>query len=187
MKWYKEKLAQLLVKSKSVLKGDFVLKSGLKTDIYIDCRQLFLNSQYLSTIIPMYIDEIREILDSDTVLCGIPTSGLVLMGGLLQRCAIHRDVRGIYLRPETKDHGTKQNFEGDVRTTDKIILLDDVVTSGSTIIKAISQLTERNLKVTDIIVLLDRSDSFKDLMKNSNINYLSLLTMEELCKLTNMS
>lgn len=154
--WYKQQLLEVLHKSGAVMKGEFILKSGRTTDVYIDCRRVFLSSHYLSAIVPAYVEVLKHDLNDHTLLCGIPTSGLVLVGGLLQRLAVHRDVRACYLRPETKDHGTKQGYEGEVRPGDKVILLDDVITSGNTVKKALFDLKSRGLEVTRIVVMVNR-------------------------------
>lgn len=183
--WYKTVLCDTLIKSGSYLKGDFTLKSGLRTDTYIDCRKMFLDSRWLSTIIPCYVEVLSESWiksDVHTLLCGIPTSGLVLTGAILMRAAVHKDIRACYLRPETKDHGTKKDFEGDIREGDEVYILDDVVTSGDTILKAINQLRARGLNVKAAVTLLDRSEGkFSDAISHYfGVRHISMLELREL-------
>lgn len=177
--WYKQQLREILHKSGAVMRGEYLLKSGLTTDTYIDCRKVFLSSHYLSSIIPAYMEVLKNNLTDHTLLCGIPTSGLVLVGGLLQRLAVHRDVRACYLRPETKDHGTQQNYEGEVRPDDKVILLDDVVTSGQTIKKAVYELRSRGLEVQHIVVMVNRFTEY-DACTLFGVPFTALLNFNEI-------
>jgi orotate phosphoribosyltransferase len=120
-------------------RGDFTLKSGEKSNIYVDLRKLVSHPQLLRTI----CSEINILIKDDKfdALLGVPTGGY----SFSQTCSILSNKPCLFLRKETKDHGKKQQIEGVWKKGDEIILIEDVINSGASILETIDKLEKLGL------------------------------------------
>lgn len=130
--------------------GEFKLKSGIMSPVYVDFRGLVSKPGLLAEIGKRLADRAKEI-GCDRI-AGIPYAGIPL--GVA--AAIAGDIPMIYPRKEVKDYGTKKLIEGEYKAGDKVLVIDDIVTDGASKIEAIAPLTEAGLVVTDILIILDR-------------------------------
>lgn len=177
----KNELIQTLQKANAFKKGDFTLTSGEKSDYYIDCRPALLNSYRMAAISNAWMHSLHGWLTPQHVLCGVPTSGLIMVAGLLQKMTTYMEVDSCYVRLNVRDHGTGRSIEGDFHDDSKIIVLDDVASTGGTIFKTIDTLLNAGYHVSHAGVIVDRSVNsiVAKMMKNINIEYTSLLTMKD--------
>ncbi len=143
-------LAQDLVDSQCVRFGQFKLKSGLMSPIYLDLRRLVTHPAILRRVAQAYAAKLKE-LQFDR-LAGIPYAALPIATAI----ALEIDRPLIYPRREAKDYGTKALIEGDYQIGEAIVVIDDLATTGGSKIEAIQKLEEAGLKVRDIVVLIDR-------------------------------
>ncbi len=143
-------LAQDLVASQCVRFGQFKLKSGIMSPIYLDLRRLVTHPQILKRVAQAYATTLKEL--SFDRLAGIPYAALPIATAI--SLEINRPL--IYPRREAKDYGTKALIEGDYQPGETIVVIDDLATTGGSKIEAIQKLEEAGLKVRDIVVLIDR-------------------------------
>jgi uridine monophosphate synthetase len=143
-------LAQDLVASQCVRFGQFKLKSGSMSPIYLDLRRLVTHPLILKRVAQAYAGTLKD-LEFDR-LAGIPYAALPIATAI--SLEINRPL--IYPRREAKDYGTKATIEGDYQAGETIVVIDDLATTGGSKIEAIQKLEEAGLKVRDIVVLIDR-------------------------------
>jgi uridine monophosphate synthetase len=143
-------LAQDLVDSQCVRFGQFILKSGLVSPIYLDLRRLVTHPSILRRVAQTYAETLRS-LEFDR-LAGIPYAALPIATAI----ALETNRPLIYPRREAKDYGTRATIEGDYEAGETIVVIDDLATTGGSKIEAIQKLEEAGLKVRDIVVLIDR-------------------------------
>jgi len=153
MEFVKE-FATFLYKNDIIKFGNFTLASGKNSSYYIDLR-----------LVPSFPHEFRKMiknlqnlviekigLDNFESLASVPTGGLVITSAL----AIEIVKPLIYVRNQPKEHGTTKSIEGKISAGMKVVIVDDVITTGTSVLNGIKQLKESGLSVSDAFVIINR-------------------------------
>lgn len=143
-------IAQALDGLGAVKFGDFTLKSGASSPVYIDLRMLSGDPVLLGQVARAY-GSILEGLSFDR-LAAIPLAGLPIGTAV----ALATDRPMVYPRPTVKQHGTGQSVEGPFQPGETVVVIDDLISSGLSKREAIAPLEAAGLKVRDVVVLIDR-------------------------------
>jgi uridine monophosphate synthetase len=167
-------LAQDLVDSQCVRFGQFKLKSGLMSPIYLDLRRLVTHPRVLRRVAQAYAKTLKA-LEFDR-LAGIPYAALPIATAI----ALEIDRPLIYPRREAKDYGTKASIEGDYQSGETIVVIDDLATTGGSKIEAIQKLEEAGLKVRDIVVLIDRGQGAGPMLADAGYQLHAVVTLDNL-------
>ena len=173
----------------------FVLKSGKESDIYVDVRLSALDPQALRSLshdLYWMISGIRTgaRLVAGVVLGGCPLATGISMTSLSESELVDRDGNLVYdclpvlsslmVRTEPKAHGTGKLVEGSFEPGDKVVLIEDVVTTGLSSTKAIATLQEAGLIVAGAVCVLDRQEGGKEAFGALGIPFKALFTLSEL-------
>lgn len=151
--------------------GDFTLKSGITSPIYIDFRRLITDPVLLKSFAAL-LWECAQAKQFD-LICGVPYGAL----------AIACSVGVLYNRPmimprkAVKDHGTGRVIEGVFKKGQTVVLFEDLITSGASTLEVVSMLRAQGLVVNDVMILLDREQGGKARIENENISVTSLFSM----------
>jgi uridine monophosphate synthetase len=167
-------LAQELVDSQCVRFGQFKLKSGIMSPIYLDLRRLVTHPHILRRVAQAYAVTLQEL--SFDRLAGIPYAALPIATAI----ALEIDRPLIYPRRETKDYGTQAVIEGDYQAGETIVVIDDLATTGGSKIEAIRKLEEAGLKVRDIVVLIDRGQGAGPMLAEAGYRLHSVVNLLDL-------
>lgn len=167
-------IEDLLIKSKAVQFGDFTLSSGAKSDVYIDCRKASMVSPFASFLGRMLSDNISR----DRVLVGVPEGGIPLVALTLVHCAFYSQ-RGGWVRTKNKIHGTKGQLAGALYPGDSVIIIEDVVTTGKSVIEVISTLSMNNITVDYVLAIVDRYEKGNP-FEAMDVGYQSLTTLSRI-------
>ena len=135
--------------------GEFKLKSGIMSPVYCDFRGLVSKPELLREIGQALGERAKQIgygSKPGDRLAGIPYAGLPL--GVAASLA--SGIPMIYPRKEVKDYGTRRLIEGEFSQSDRVLVIDDIITDGASKIEAIEPLKEAGLVVEDVLVILDR-------------------------------
>lgn len=154
-----EELYELLFKNNCIKKGSFLLKNGQTSDFYIDIKNI-ISYPFLIKYIG---DQLYSILDDFDIICGIPYGGLPI--ALYISITYNKPL--IYIRDKTKEYGTKKLIEGEYNKNSRCVIIDDVLTTGKSIEKDITTLSNK-VNIVDKAVVVNR---------NKNYNIKSLLTL----------
>lgn len=143
-----------LHESGAVKFGSFKLSSGKESAYYVDLRLVPSFPHQFRKMIKRLQDDISEKvgLDSFDYIASVPTSGLVIASAL----AIETVKPLAYVRQKPKEYGTSSLIEGRMPKGSKVLLVDDVGTTGQSIIKAVKALKEAGMSVTDAFVVINR-------------------------------
>ncbi|MHB0857050.1 MAG: orotidine-5'-phosphate decarboxylase [Anaerolineae bacterium] len=143
-------LARALFEAGCVRFGDFVLHSGAHSPVYVDLRRLVTYPQVLAQVATAYAEMLKP-LQYDR-LAAIPYAALPIGTAV----ALQTGQPLIYPRREAKAYGTRRQIEGEYHSGERVVLLDDLITTGGSKVEALEPLLAEGLLVSDIIVLLDR-------------------------------
>jgi len=171
-----------ILKSLSYEEGDFVLTSGKRSTYYIDAKETTLNPEgmYLAGNI-MYgiVKEMKGIQAVGGVsICGDPLVCAVVLASY----SAGDDLRGFLIRKEPKGHGKNLWVEGGKNLSPgmNVVILEDVVTTGGSSLKAIEVTEKEGYTVKGIIAILDRIDGGKDIIESKGYIFKSIFTLNDL-------
>nr|AOR51038.1 orotate phosphoribosyltransferase [uncultured bacterium pAX1] len=167
-------LADGLLSAGCIKFGEFTLKSGLKSPIYIDLRRIITYPKLLEQIGAAYLPILAN-LKFDRI-AGLPYAAIPIATAI----SLQGGYPMIYPRKEVKTYGTKAEIEGDFRVGETIAVIDDLATTGGSKFEAIEKLTGVGLKVKDIVVLVDRQSGAKESLEQAGYSMHAVLTITQL-------
>jgi len=175
-----EELGRVLLKTGSLRFGTFKLSSGALSPYYIDMRLIPSDPEAFRKVIGYYSSVLEgEILERSHSIAGIPTAGIAY-GAVL---AFNHRKPFLYVRKEAKEHGTGRRIEGRLFPGVKVLILDDVVTSGSNLVNAIDAIRTDGGVVEDAVVLLDRQQGGSVNLEKIGVKLHSFATIARICEI----
>lgn len=168
-------LISALLDKNMIKLGQFTLKSGKVSPIYINLREMIAYPQLLTEIADTIYTQKPKGFKPD-LICGVPYSALTLMTHL----SIQHNLPMILKRKEAKAYGTKQLLEGIFSPGINCVVIEDVVTTGQSTIETINELRTAGLTVTEVLVLIDREQGAKENFAAAKVNYHAAFTLQEI-------
>ena len=180
----KDNLKKMLLE-KSVRTGDFTLASGKKSDLYVDCRLTALDNQGASWIGEVGWGLVKERIEGESLV--VNAIGGMTMGAdpisLVVGMASAGDEKSLHIfniRKEPKGHGRGKQIEGNFNKGDKVVVVDDVITTGGSTLKAIEAIRAAGGEVVFCLVLVDREEGGRAAIESEGIPVVSIFTRTEL-------
>ena len=161
---------------KGIIKfGDFTLASGKKSSYYVDLRLVPSYPHQFRKMIKYLQNNIAESigLNSFDSLVSVPTGGLVIASAL----AIEIVKPLIYVRSKPKDYGTSKSVEGQIYEGMKVVMIDDVATTGGSVVNAIKSLKEANITIEDAYVIANRMEGADEALKELGVKLHSIINI----------
>ena len=174
----KEELLKML-KEKAYRKGEFKLSSGKTSEHYVNCKPVTLTGRGLTLISMMMLEHVET-----KVVAGLTLGADPLVSGVAVCSALDmRLINALIVRKEPKGHGTGAWIEGpEFPKGTKVTVLEDVVTTGGSSIKAVDKLRDAGYLVERVVAIVDRQEGGKDAMMDAGLELCSLFTIEDLCQ-----
>ncbi len=174
-------LGRVLVKTGALRFGAFTLTSGKMSSYYIDLRIVPSLPEIFKRIIDAFVEALKNMIGLDRIdaIGGIPTAGLTYSTAV----AYKLEKPLLYVRKEPKEHGTQKRVEGLLRPGWKVLILDDLVTTGSSILRSAEAIRSEGGIVEDALVLIDRMEGGRERLAVSNIRLKALAKITELADL----
>ena len=166
-----------LLKKYAYKKGEFTLSSGKTSEHYVNCKPVTLTGRGLTLVSMMLLEHVKT-----QVVAGLTLGADPLVSGVAVCSALDgRMVNALIVRKEPKGHGTGAWIEGLLPPEGtKITVLEDVVTTGGSAIKAVEKLRDAGYVVERVVAILDRQEGGKDAMIEANLELISLFQLSEL-------
>ena len=167
-------LADGLLSAGCIKFGNFTLKSGLQSPIYIDLRLIITYPKLLEQIGAAYLPLLKE-LTFDRI-AGLPYAAIPIATAV----SLQGNYPMIYPRKEVKTYGTKAEIEGEYYSGETVVVIDDLATTGGSKFEAIEKLTGVGLIVKDVVVLVDRQSGAKESLAQAGYSMHAVLTISQL-------
>ncbi len=169
-----------LYENKIIRFGDFTLASGKKSPYYVDLRLVPSYPHQFRKMVKYLQDEIIKDtgLDKFDSLVSVPTGGLVIASAL----AIEIVKPLIYVRSKPKDYGTSKSIEGKIWEGLKAVMIDDVATTGGSVVNGIKSLTEAKIEVEDAYVIVNRMEGAEEALKEQGVTLHSITNVMQITK-----
>lgn len=180
-----------LIAERCVLRGEFMLASGQKANVYFDCKRATLDPEgihLIATLILETIDRLEREDGAPIEAIGGPTIGADPVVGHVAglswqradagpRGSAQRPLRAFLVRKSTKDHGTQRLIENEIPSGVRVAVFEDVVTSGVSTLDAIAKVEAAGLEVAAVISLVDREQGGAEAL--SRYRYLPIFKKSE--------
>ncbi|MGQ9647941.1 MAG: orotate phosphoribosyltransferase [Thermodesulfobacteriota bacterium] len=157
----------LLIKNSAIKFGDYILASGKKSPYYIDLRQTISSPITMdwigNALTRIVINEIGK--DKIDKILGVPTAGVPFATVVSQKLAIPL----IYYRQARKEHGVRKKIEGILERNDRVLIIDDLITTGESVIESAEVVRDQGGVVNELVVLLDREQGGKERLRSFRI------------------
>ena len=167
-------LSDSLLEAGCIKFGEFTLKSGLKSPIYIDLRQLITYPKLLQQVGAAYLP-LLEKLRFDRI-AGLPYAAIPIATTI----SLAGNYPMIYPRKEVKTYGTKAEIEGEYHEGETVVVIDDLATTGGSKFEAIEKLAGVGLVVKDVVVLVDRQSGAKESLAKAGYAMHAVLTITQM-------
>lgn len=169
-----KKILELAQESGALLSGEFTLSSGKKSDHYFDGKLLTLHPQGAYLVGNAMFNELKDI-DVDAV-------GGLIMGAIPIATAIAlishergKSIPAFFVRDQAKEHGTQKRIEGHFKPDSKVAIVDDVITGGDSIMKAISAVEAEGCRVVKVLTIVDRHEGGSERLKADGYEFKALI------------
>jgi len=168
-----KEFATFLYQNGAIKFGNFKLSSGKASSYYIDLRVVPSFPHQFRKMIKALQSSISEKIGFDNFDCiaSVPTSGLVIASAL----AIETVKPLIYIRQKPKDYGTENVVEGKIAAGSRVLLVDDVGTTGLSLLNAIKALKASKMVVTDAFTIINRFEGARELLASENVRLYEII------------
>ena len=168
----KEKLVQLLKKSGAVKFGKFVLSSGISSNYYIDIKQASTNP----TILKEIAKEMSKFAENYDLVAGLELGAVPLIVAL----SLETGIPFVIIRKEEKEHGTGKMIEGESVENKKVLVVEDVTTTGTSVLKAINVLRKNGAILDKVVSVVDRESGAREKIEREGLKLISLISVKDL-------
>lgn len=170
----KEELISLLKECKAIQFGRFVLTSGAVSDYYIDIKKASTNPKILKKI----AEAMTEYAEGYDLIAGMELGAVPLIVAL----SLETNIPYVIVRKEKRKHGTSKQIEGENVKDKKVLVVEDVTTSGGSVIKTIQILRGNHAKIDEVIVVVDRESGAEEKIHGIDVNFIPLISVCDILK-----
>jgi len=158
--------------------GDFTLASGKKSTYYLDGKQITLHSRGLRLVSLGLLELLSDVAYDG--IGGMTIGADPIVGGVLVAAAeTGRELSGFLVRKEPKGHGTQRYIEGPIQPGSRLVIIDDVVTTGGSALQAVDRAIEFGCEVVCVVGIVDRKEGGAANFAARNLPFRALLTIED--------
>ena len=166
------KLGEMI--KKAVKRGEFTLASGKKSDYYINIKEVYTKPEVLKEIAV----KMAEIIEGKKIdkIAGVAIGAIPIAVAL----SLQTGIPFVIVRKEKKNHGTSSKIEGEIKEGEKVVIVEDVTTTGGSVINAIEALRSLGCICKEALVVVDREEGAEENLKRKGVKLISLFKGIEL-------
>lgn len=178
-----------LIEKLCLIEGDFTLSIGAKSRFYFDCKAITLNGEGLTLISQAFLEEIAKLPVQPTAIGGLTLGADFMTAGVAILSHIQGGpiTDGCIVRKEAKKHGTKNKIENELARGTKIVVVDDVITTGSSTRKACDEFLEAGYEIVGILAVVDREAGGREGLEQDFGRVVSLFKKSDFPQLASFS
>ena len=168
----RDELAQRIAEV-SLLRGDFMLRSGRKSNYYLDKYRFETQPDVLAALGKMFAERVTPNIDriAGAELGAVP---LATAAGMAANKPI------VFIRNQKKDYGTAKQVEGVLNAGETVMIVEDVLTTGGQVLEAAKSLTDLGAKIDKIVAVIDRLEGARENIERAGLRFESLFTTKDL-------
>jgi orotate phosphoribosyltransferase len=167
-----------IIRRASLLQGrEFRLTSGGSSNFFIDLKKTMLDPEGASLLADLLFDKIK----AEDVDCvgGMETGAIPIVTALCMRSWPEKPIKGFFIRKEAKGHGTDQRVDGVLDRGSRVVLLEDVTTTGTSVMRAVEQTRLLQCTILKVITVVDRLEGAEENFHQAGINFEALFTRRD--------
>jgi len=172
------RLVELLTQ-RSFERKKVTLASGAESDFFIDCKQTILTAEGHALVAALMGAALRERFPSCEAVAGVELGGCPLASAVsLDSHGRGQPLDALYIRKDAKDHGSKRTIENDrsMRAGLRVVVLEDVITTGGSAMKAAEKLAEVGARVVGVVAIVDRLEGGREAIEAAGLPLVALAT-----------
>jgi orotate phosphoribosyltransferase len=170
----KKDLIHLLKECGAIQFGRFVLTSGAVSDYYIDIKKASTNPKILKKI----AEAMAKYTKGYDMLAGMELGAVPLVVAL----SLETNIPYVIIRKEKREHGTGKQIEGGDVKNKRVLVVEDVTTSGGSVVKTINIIRENQGFVDEVLAVVDRESGAEEKLKNLDTSFIPLLSVSDILK-----
>lgn len=175
-----QQLQQLLIE-RSVRRGDFILASGKSSSVYVDARLTTMSPEGMNLIGPLSLHMLEEKGWKPASVGGLTLGADPVAFAISYASAAHdKPLRAFTVRKEAKSHGTGNLIEGPFHADDEVVVVEDVITTGKSALRAIDAIVSAGARVLGVLAVVNRDDGGIEAIASRGYDTVSLTTIHEL-------
>ena len=167
-----KQLIKLLKECSAIKFGHFILTSGSTSDYYIDIKKASTNPNTLKKI----AKTMAKYAEGYDLIAGMELGAVPLIVAL----SLETKIPYVIIRKEKREHGTSKQIEGGEVKNKKILVVEDVTTSGKSVVKTIQIINKNHGKVDKVLVVVDRESGARERIENLNVELIPLLSISKI-------
>jgi orotate phosphoribosyltransferase len=173
-----------MLAERSARRGSFVLSSGQRSHLYIDARLTTMSPDGLSLVGSLGLSAVREHFGDVDAVGGLTLGADPVAYAIAYTSAASTSpIKAFTVRKDTKAHGTGRQIEGPLCKGDRIVVIEDVITTGGSALRAIEVLRASGADIRGVLALVDREEGGRDAIENQGVPVIALTRVSDILKL----
>ena len=173
----KQRLRELIRRRSLLQNRDFVLSSGRSSGFFFDMKRTLFDPEGAVLVADLLFEKVRA--DEFAAIGGLETGAIPIVALVCARSWPEKPVTGFFVRKEMKGHGTDQRIDGLLEPGSRVILVEDVTTTGGSVMQAAAQVRQLDCKIVKIISIVDRLEGAAENFAGAGIAFESLFTWRD--------
>jgi orotate phosphoribosyltransferase len=167
-----------IIKQKSILRGEFTLASGAKSNYYLDMKPTTFDPEGATLIGDIIFGMLRNEMDVSCI-GGLELGSVPIITAISQRSWPERPIPGFVVRKEKKGHGTNKRIDANFQPNSTVVLIEDVTTKGGSVMQAVNAVKAEGASVKYIVTIVDRLEGATETLGTAGIKLIPLFTMTD--------